>query len=247
MLLPLFSALLGLAITLAVMGLGMGSIDSLANLQLMHIYGDAVSPFLQVRTESLESECGSGFTKIYLSSKWPLETSTNICTSLSFIQCCLRRCLNIKTTLDQYLVFAGVSVTKVALLKPDMICKRCSFECGIGKYNTRLRNKVWAFRRTPYSLDMGCIQPYRTQINTTSIFSLSVQNFQRRKEVYTRPTWQRTIGWWIADAQTIAFPTDLLYSMYTTCIHVVQRSAVLADTDIRPIVGTQPVSVRSWE
>lgn len=47
MVLPLFSALVGLAITLALMGLSMGSIDSLANLQMMHIYGDAVSPFLQ--------------------------------------------------------------------------------------------------------------------------------------------------------------------------------------------------------
>ena len=29
--------------------------------------------------------------------------------------------------------------------------------------------------------------------------------------------------------QLIAFPVHLLYSMHTTCIHVVQRSAVLAD------------------
>ena len=36
----------------------------------------------------------------------------------------------------------------------------------------------------------------------------------------------------------------LPYSMYTTCIHVVQRSAVLADTDIRLMVKTQPASVR---
>ena len=36
----------------------------------------------------------------------------------------------------------------------------------------------------------------------------------------------------------------LLYSMYTTCIHVVQRSAILADTDIRLIVKKKPVSVR---
>ena len=36
----------------------------------------------------------------------------------------------------------------------------------------------------------------------------------------------------------------LLYSICTTCIHVVQRSAVLADTDIRIIVKRQPASVR---
>ena len=26
----------------------------------------------------------------------------------------------------------------------EKICKRCSFECGIGKYSTRPRNNVWA-------------------------------------------------------------------------------------------------------
>ena len=36
----------------------------------------------------------------------------------------------------------------------------------------------------------------------------------------------------------------LLYSWYTTYIHVVQLSAVLADTDVRLLVKTQPVSVR---
>ena len=35
--------------------------------------------------------------------------------------------------------------------------------------------------------------------------------------------------------QLIAFPVHLLYSMHTTCIHVVQRSAVLADPAIRLI------------
>ena len=44
-----------------------------------------------------------------------------------------------------------------------MICKRCSFECDMGKYNTSPMNKVWAFRRTPYSLDMCCIFPYLTR------------------------------------------------------------------------------------
>ena len=36
----------------------------------------------------------------------------------------------------------------------------------------------------------------------------------------------------------------LLNSMYITCVHVVQQSAVLADTDIRLIVEMQSVSVR---
>ena len=32
----------------------------------------------------------------------------------------------------------------------------------------RPRNKVWAFRRTPYSLAMCCIFPYRTKMNTVT-------------------------------------------------------------------------------
>ena len=57
----------------------------------------------------------------------------------------------------------------------NKICKRCSFECG--KYSTRPRNKVWAFRRTPYSLDMCCIFPYRTKMNTVCIFSHDCPKF----------------------------------------------------------------------
>ena len=33
-----------------------------------------------------------------------------------------------------------------------LICKRCSFECDMEKYSTRSMNKMWTFRRTPYSL-----------------------------------------------------------------------------------------------
>ena len=43
------------------------------------------------------------------------------------------------------------------------ISKRCSFECDMGKYSTRPMKKVWAFRRTLYSLDMCYIFPYRTK------------------------------------------------------------------------------------
>ena len=52
----------------------------------------------------------------------------------------------------------------------DMICKRCSFECDMGKYSTRPMNEVWAFRRTPYSLDMCCIFTHLTKINNVCIF-----------------------------------------------------------------------------
>ena len=43
------------------------------------------------------------------------------------------------------------------------ICKRCSFECDMGKYSTRSTNKVWASRRTPYSLNMCCVFTYHTK------------------------------------------------------------------------------------
>ena len=35
-----------------------------------------------------------------------------------------------------------------------IICKRCSFECDMGKYSTRSINNMWAFRRTLYSWNM---------------------------------------------------------------------------------------------
>ena len=73
-----------------------------------------------------------------------------------------------------------------------------------GKIQHMSKDKVFAYRLTPYSLDECCIFQYRTQMNTICISC----------------------------------------SMYTTCIHVVQGSAVLADTDIRLTVKAQPVSVR---
>ena len=45
---PLCKALISLAITLAVMGLNMGLIDTLANLQMINLYKEDVPPFLQV-------------------------------------------------------------------------------------------------------------------------------------------------------------------------------------------------------
>ena len=112
-----------------------------------------------------------------------------------------------------------------------MICKRCSFECGIGKYSTRQRNKVWAFRRTPYPLDMCCIFPYRTKMNTVCIFShdcpklstaqISVQltdmtndHKTRRNSIHRSPATQHACIQHVVQ-------------------HVVQPSAVLADPAIR--------------
>ena len=52
------------------------------------------------------------------------------------------------------------------------ICKRCSLECDMGKYSTRSMNKVWAFRRTPCSLNMCCIFTYGTK-NGQSLYFLT--------------------------------------------------------------------------
>ena len=62
----------------------------------------------------------------------------------------------------------------------EKICKRCSSECDIGKYSTRSMNKVWAFRRTPYSLNMCCIFTYRTK-NEQRLYFLT-----RSSRTYTR-------------------------------------------------------------
>ena len=59
------------------------------------------------------------------------------------------------------------------------ICKRCSFECDIGKYSTRMNN-VWAFRRTPCSLNMCCIFTYRSK-NELRLYFLT-----RSSHAYTR-------------------------------------------------------------
>ena len=45
-----FKVLGALAVVLCVMGLNMGIIDCLANLKMIHLFGDAVPPFLQVKT-----------------------------------------------------------------------------------------------------------------------------------------------------------------------------------------------------
>ena len=45
---PLCSALSALAFILGVMGLCMGCIDCLANLQMINVHGNAVAPFLHV-------------------------------------------------------------------------------------------------------------------------------------------------------------------------------------------------------
>jgi len=45
---PFCQVLPALAFVLAVMGFNMGSVDTLANLQMISVFGEAVPPFLQV-------------------------------------------------------------------------------------------------------------------------------------------------------------------------------------------------------
>ena len=42
-----------------------------------------------------------------------------------------------------------ISDTNYIINRWMKICKRCSFECDMGKYSTRSINKVWAFRQVP--------------------------------------------------------------------------------------------------
>jgi len=53
---PFCQVLLALAFVLAVMGFNMGSVDTLANLQMIAVFGDAVPPFLQV-CSAISSTC----------------------------------------------------------------------------------------------------------------------------------------------------------------------------------------------
>ena len=116
----------------------------------------------------------------------------------------------------------------------NKICKRCSFECGIGKYSTRPRNKVWAFRQTPYSLDMCCIFQYRTKMNNTVCifshdcpkFSTAQRSVQLTDMTDDHKTRRRSVN--------SIHRSPAIQHAYT-CIHVVQRSAVSADPDIRLI------------
>ena len=75
--------------------------------------------------------------------------------------------LNFRTYLCLFIVSYSLCKSKIQV----KICKRWLFECGIGKYSTRPRNKVWALRWIAYLLDMCCIFPYRTKMNTVCIFS----------------------------------------------------------------------------
>jgi len=55
---PLCTALSGLAFILGVMGLCMGCIDCLANLQMISIHGNAVAPFLHVSNRVIDTGVG---------------------------------------------------------------------------------------------------------------------------------------------------------------------------------------------
>ena len=62
-------------------------------------------------------------------------------------------------------------------LKINKMCKRCSFECDMGKYSSRSMNKVFVKRLTPSLLNMCCIFAYRIKI--TYVFSHTIKSHMR--------------------------------------------------------------------
>ena len=95
----------------------------------------------------------------------------------------------------------------------NMICKRCSFECGIGKYSTRPRYKV---RRTPYSLDMCCIFPYCTKMNTVCIFLHDCPKLSTAQR--SVQSTDMTDDHKVVNRRRLFNNIRLVYSMYTTCM-----------------------------
>ena len=123
------------------------------------------------------------------------------------------------------------------------LCKQCLFESGIGKYSTHPRHKVWAFRRTPYFLDICCIFLYRTKINTVCIFSHDCPKLSTSQICVqlTDMTDDHKTRWHSVNSIPRSPAKQHAYNMYTCNT---ARSAVLAECNIRLVVETPPVSVR---
>ena len=98
------------------------------------------------------------------------------------------------------------------------VCKQCSFECDMGKYNTR-----WAFKRTHYSLDMRCIFQCCLKINKICIFSLNqvtqgITGIRFSSNYTKREIWTDTDIRLIV--KTTAYMCDMSWYRYTS--HVSQ-------------------------
>ena len=101
-----------------------------------------------------------------------------------------------------------------------------AFECSIG--NTLFLGHVLCFSI-----------PHENEHRLFFLTRLS-KTFNRARRVHST---DMTDVHKVVNRQRSVNSIHLLYSMYTTCIHVAQRSTVLADTDICLTVKTQPASV----
>ena len=75
---------------------------------------------------------------------------------------------------------------------------------------------------------MCCIFSYCTKMNTFCIFSHDCPNISTAQR--SVPSTEMTDDHKVVNRRRSVNSMHLLNSLYTTCIHVVQRSAVLADT-----------------
>ena len=89
---------------------------------------------------------------------------------------------------------------------------------------------------------MCCIFRYRTKMNTVCIFSHNCPKLSTAQR--SLQSTDMTDDHKVVNRRRSVNNIHLLYSMYTTCIHVVQRSTILSGTNIHLIVKTQPVIVR---
>ena len=103
---------------------------------------------------------------------------------------------------------------------PLMICKRCSFECDIGKYSTCSMNKVWAFRRTLYSWNMCCIFPY---------FTRSCHTWHNCHRFEFKLQLECDMGWYRHTSHSENHPIECEKKMY----HILQYLLSRLDTDSR--------------
>ena len=108
------------------------------------------------------------------------------------------------------------------------ICKRCSFECDMGKYSTRSMHKVWAFRRTPCSLNMCCIFTYRTK-NVQRLYFLtrSPHTWHILPYIVLNLQLECDMGWYRYTSHSENHSTEcekkyyLLEALYRRCISII--------------------------
>ena len=93
--------------------------------------------------------------------------------------------------------------------------KECLFECNMGKYSPRPRNKVCAFRRTPYSLERCCIFSISHEKWTTLVFCHTIKShcFWHTKSAAVVSLAFSLCLWPTNDLQTLTFILQLIYGV----------------------------------